>query len=183
MAKKKAPKKKRSKLRIVVYLIATVGLTLVMSFAILLFMLGMLPAFVANYVDGSNERNHFRIVSACNLAGVLPFLIDLWKKGITSNSVQDMLVDPHVWLVMYGAAAFGWMLVWLFPLTVHFVLNVAQSSAISSLQHKQQQIVDEWGLEVEASARRALRNATFGDDMKANKEESGEQLKLAAPKK
>lgn len=160
-------KRKRSKLKVILYIFSFMLLIVTLSFGAVLFTLGMLPSFVASYVDGSDDRNHFRVVAACNFAGVLPFIVDLFRKGeITSDSVYSVLFTPYVWLVMYGAAAFGWALVWLFPRAVHFVLQIVQKSSANGLREKQQQIVDEWGSEVEVTSRRALRNAMFTDEHK-----------------
>lgn len=164
MSKKK---RKRSKLRAIFYIFGFVLLIVALSFGAVLFTLGMLPSFVANYVDGSEDRNHFRVVAACNFSGVLPFIVDLFRKGdITSDSVYSILFTPYVWLVMYGAAGFGWALVWLFPRAVHFMLQIVQASSANNLRNKQQQIVDEWGIEVELTSNRALRNAMFADERK-----------------
>lgn len=164
MAKKT---RKRSKFRVILYLIGFILLIVALSFGAVLVTLGMLPSFVASYVDGSKDRNAFRVVAACNFSGVLPFLVDLLRKGeITSDNVYSILFTPHAWLAMYGAAAFGWALVWLFPRGGHFALQIVQKSSANSLREKQQQIVDEWGSEVEATSRRALRNAAFTDEHK-----------------
>lgn len=163
------PKKKRkgNKLRLIAYIFGFVLLIVTLSFGAVLFTLGMLPSFVASYVDSTEDRNHFRVVAACNFSGVLPFIVDLFRKGeITSDNVYSLLFTPHVWLVMYGAAGFGWALVWLFPRAVHFVLQIVHSSSANSLREKQQQIVDEWGSEVEMTSRRALRNAMFAEEYK-----------------
>lgn len=164
--KKTATGKRISKKSMMLYLVCLIVLAFVLRYAVLLLLLGMLPTFVARYVDTSKDGNHARVILTCNFAGVLPFLLDLFKKGISSDSVHGMLFDPTVWLTMYGAAAFGWGLVWFFPKAVHFVMEMAQESGINALNAKQQQIVDEWGLEVEKTSRRALRNATFREEHK-----------------
>lgn len=166
MAKKEA-NTGPSKLRVAVYLVIGLGLTVVLTFAMLLLLLGMLPSFVARYVDTSSDHNNSRVIAYCNLAGVLPFIVELFKKGISSEAVASMMVNPHIWLVMYGAAAFGWALVWFFPQAVYFVLDMVQNSSIEKLKVKQQQIVDEWGVEVEKTSRRALRNASFKEESRA----------------
>lgn len=162
---KKDKKKKGSKFRILFYIAGTILLVAVLSFAAVLFMLGMLPSFVANYADNSKDRNPFYIVAACNFSGVMPYIAQLFRNGeITSDAVNNLLFDPTVWLVMYSAAAFGWFLVWFFPRAVHYVLNLVQDTAVNGLRERQQQIVDEWGLEVENSSKRALRNAAFAEE-------------------
>jgi len=161
-------------MRIVFYIIGIIGLMMIMSYGTLLFLLGMLPTFVASYVDHSHDRNNYRVVAACNFSGVLPFVMDLWKQGITSDSVTNMLMNPQVWLLMYGAAAFGWGVVWFFPKAMHMLLEMVQNSTIKSLEAKQQQIVDEWGIDVEKASRKALRNAAFQEEKRQKKKAAGE---------
>lgn len=168
-AKKTTMGKRISKKRMMLYMLCLILLAFVLRYAVLLLLLGMLPAFVARYIDTSDDGNNARVILTCNFAGVLPFLLDLFKKGISSDSVHGMLFNPTVWLTMYGAAAFGWALVWFFPKAVHFVMEMVQTSSINALNAKQQQIVDEWGLEVEKTSRRALRNAAFREEQKHKK--------------
>lgn len=185
MAKKKEKKNKKAgkrKINILFYLVGFILLIVIMSFGAVLVTLGMLPTFVASYVDNTDDRNHVRVVAACNFAGVLPFIADLFKKGdISSDAVYDLLFTPYVWLVMYGAAAFGWALVWFFPQAMHLLLNMAQDNSVKALRDKQQQIVDEWGLEVETTSRRALRNAAFAEEHKPRHDEPQMPL-LSGPK-
>lgn len=174
MAKKngrKDQKNKKRKVNVFLYLIGFLVLVAVLSFGAVLVALGMLPTFVASYVDNTEDRNHVRVVAACNFAGVVPFIADLFRKGaITSNNVYDLLFTPYVWMVMYGAAAFGWALVWFFPLAMHRIFNLSQDSAVRKLRGQQQDIVDEWGLEVETASRRALRNFMFSEERKTRKD-------------
>lgn len=151
------------------YFIIFILMAAALRYAVLLFMLGMLPTFTAHYVDRSKERNLTKIVFSCNLSGVLPYLSKLWKNGISADSVQQLLADPHVWLVMYFAAAMGYVLVWFFPQMVHFVLETKQRATITALQHKQQVIIDEWGMQVETAAEKFLRNAAYEEAKKKSK--------------
>lgn len=148
-------------------IVVFVVLLVVLGFATMLVVLGMLPALVASYVDTSSGRLAFRVILACNFAGVFPFLMSLYKEGpATSDRVYDLIFTPYIWVVMYGAAAFGWGLVWFFPRASHYVLNRMQDASVASYREKQQQIVDEWGLEVEAASKRALRNILFSENRK-----------------
>lgn len=142
----------QSKKRTVMIVLLLFSMTILLRYAALLFALGMLPAFVASYVDASQERYNYRIVFACNLAGVLPFILQLWQSGISAESVQDKLSDTNVWLTMYGAAGAGWVLVWVFPRLVHFIISAVQQGKVNLLKQKQKQILDEWGDDVQTAA-------------------------------
>lgn len=148
--------------------ICLVILAFALRYAALLFLLGMLPSFAAGYIDKSRDRNVLKTVTACNLAGVMPFIMELWRNGITSSSVHGAMMDSYIWLVMYGASGFGWLLVWFFPQAAYFILEVMQSSAIASLNRQQQQIVDEWGTQVQTSSSRIARGS-LTDTVSSNK--------------
>lgn len=166
------PKRKRSKLALLRNIIVMVVLTFTLRYAVTLFVLGMLPYFVATYADQSNERNASKVVFACNFAGVLPYIVQVWTQGISPENVQAMLGNMYVWLVMYSAAGFGWLLVWSLPKIVHFTLDSIQNSNVHSLRKKQQTIVSEWGMQVEAVSRRALRNAAIIEENAAKAADS-----------
>jgi hypothetical protein len=173
--KKKSSKPKSSKMRVIYYIVGFILLIVILSFAAVLFILGMLPSFVASYIDRTQDRSQCRVVAACNFSGVMPYIVPLFKGGeITSDAVNKLLFDPTVWLVMYGAAGAGWFLVWFFPQAVHFFLNLVQDSSVGGLRTKQQQIVDEWGLEVETTSKRALRNAMFAEERRNNSDSEEE---------
>lgn len=147
-------------------------LTPFLRYAMLVLILGLLPAFVASYVDNTRDRNLSRVVFSCNFAGVLPVIMKLFKRGITSDNTWATMMDPYSWLVMYGAAAFGWLLMWFFPQAVHFTLQLIQSNTIANLKNRQQIIVDEWGMQVESASKRALRNASFSDSQRKKRKSS-----------
>lgn len=164
--KEAKPARKGHALKVFTYTLLVVGLTIVFKYAMLLMLLGLLPTFVALYADTTNEGFHSRVVGLCNLSGVLPFMGELWLAGITADAVTYMLSKPHVWLVMYGAAAFGWGVVWFFPQAVELVLNLVNRNSIQKLQKRQQEIVDEWGIEVENTSQRVVRNVRFREERK-----------------
>lgn len=164
--KKKVTRRKGSKKRTIMIILMLLVLTPILRYALLLFVLGLLPWFVASYVDNTEERNWSRVMLACNFSGVLPIMAGLWRKGISFDNMWSVMMDPVSWLIMYGAAFFGWVLLWFFPQAVHFVLDLFQNSNVSGLKKRQQDIVDEWGMQVELASKRANRNQAFADDRK-----------------
>lgn len=156
-----------------------------LSFAALLVMLGMLPTLVAIYVDQSKDHSHSKVIGACNVAGVLPFISDLLRQGITASNVHGILLSANAWVTMLGAAGLGWALVWAFPRGAYAALEYMQQNNISGLKKRQQLIIDEWGPDVETTASRALRNATYKDEKKNEGEAAkadNSMARLPAPK-
>lgn len=180
-------KKKGSRLQtIILGFFGTLILIYFINFAALLVLLGLLPSFVAGYIDRSPDLAKAKVVTACNLAGIVPFVADLLRQGITSSNVHSVLLSGYTWVVMLSAAGLGWVLVWGFPKGAHAVLEYMNKNNVAGLRKRQQQIVDEWGLEVEMTASRALKNSAYKDEKAngsgADKESASKTLQIAGQK-
>jgi hypothetical protein len=109
---------------------------------------GMLPTAVAIVVDRHHRRYLARTVGAMNLAGVMPGALRLWEAGISFDSLQQVINSPYNWLVMYGAAAIGWVLYFCVPPVVAMVIEVKVDETKHRLEAKAKALVEEWGEEV-----------------------------------
>jgi hypothetical protein len=109
---------------------------------------GMLPTAVAVVVDRHHRRYLARTVGAMNLAGVMPGALRLWEAGISFDSLQQVINSPYNWLVMYGAAAIGWVLYFCVPPVVAMVIEVKVDETKHRLEAKAKALVEEWGEEV-----------------------------------
>lgn len=166
-AKKKGKDKKGGGAGMVVGLFCALLMLFFMSYAGLLIVVGMMPTFVAFYVDRSRYRENAKVVATCNLTGLMPFIIQGFERGVRSTSVQNMIFDSYTWLSILGFSAFGWMLVWLFPRVSIAIISYVQNSHAAILQKQQQAIIDEWGTEIEAEVQRLnLRKAALMSDPK-----------------
>lgn len=185
---KSGGKKKKGGMKgIIAGLIGTLILIYFLSFGAMLVLLGLLPTFVAMYVDASKDRSSVKIIGACNAAGIVPPVAKVLASGTSASNVQAVLLNAETWLFMLGGAGFGWALVWVFPRAAHAVLDFIQKANVAALEKKQQQIVDEWGGDVESTANRALRNTAFKDGNKPEEDElkalPAKQKALPSPKK
>lgn len=168
MAKK--PKQSKGKksgggIGMVLSLFLALVMLIFMSYGGLLIVLGLMPSFVAFYVDKGRGRDSAKVVMTCNVTGLCPFIIEMFQKGVKSSATQSLIFDPFVWLSILGFSAFGWVLVWAFPRTTTVIMDYIQTSHIKSLEKQQQDIIDEWGPDVEASVNRAnLRKAALAAD-------------------
>ncbi len=124
-------------------LIATISI-----YALVFLILSMMPAVVASVIDRGHGKCASKTIGAFNFMGVLPFLFELWKGKESVGAVQNLITDPYVWLLCYGAAAFGWMMVWIMPQFIAFIFTARAQIKISSLKEDQQKLVDEWGEEI-----------------------------------
>lgn len=146
--KNKKPKKKGGALLIFIMIIASLAMILALQMTYVLFVIGVIPSFVAYYIDRSESRSLFHTVMPCNLSGVLPFIAELVAQGNQSTQLQSMLGDLSVLLVMYASAGFGWIIYYAAPHMAALVINAINSRQISQLKHSQSKLSSEWGAEV-----------------------------------
>jgi hypothetical protein len=109
---------------------------------------GTLPTVVAALVDRHQRRYLARTVGAMNLAGVLPGALHMWESGITFASLQQVIDSPYNWLVMYGAAAVGWVLYFCVPPVVAMVVEIKVDESKRRLEARAKALIEEWGEEV-----------------------------------
>ncbi len=115
----------------------------------ILLLVGMLPSVVCYYADTSKKRDTFRIVLACNLSGILPFLTELVLHDNSTSLLIQYLTDPTVWLMMYLSAAVGYILVRGMPYLVEFAYELSNTTRIARLQSMQNRLIEEWGPEIQ----------------------------------
>lgn len=114
----------------------------------LFIIMGILPSIIAYFIEISSFRRPFRTVFTCNIAGLLPFLVDLIHNGNSPAKMMNMMGALDTWLVIYGAAALGWLLIVTAPLVTTFFIDVARASFIQEIEQQQETLEKEWGPEV-----------------------------------
>ena len=123
--------------------------------ALILFF-GMMPTIVAFLVDRTRQKYGPLCVTGMNFCGVFPVLLELWTGEHSFSAAFDLLVEPMMLLMMYGAAAFGWVLFLAVPPVIASFIGVVMERRIVSLRNVQKKIVDEWGDEVARVAKDKL---------------------------
>ena len=113
--------------------------------SVMVIIFALLPTFVAFIVDNTPEKNSVFCIGSLNLCGVLPYLIDLWTGDNSMNAAILILTDVFSLVVMYGAAAFGWMIFQSLPPFIATFITVLAQSRVSSLRSSQRKLVEEWG--------------------------------------
>ncbi len=114
----------------------------------LLFAAGMAPAAIAALVDTHPRRYLARAVAATNLAGMVVPVLALYDIGVNLPGAQHVLSDPQMWLIMYGAAALGWLLDFFMPAVARVIIDMRADQLQSQLEQRAAQLVKEWGEEV-----------------------------------
>lgn len=113
-----------------------------------LFVVGMMPTLVAAIVDRDRSRYLARAVAAMNLAGLVRPVLAVLHIGLNLASVEHVLSDPETWLVMYGAAAIGWLITLGMPSIARLLVDIRADQMQRQLQERADELVKEWGDEV-----------------------------------
>jgi len=113
---------------------------------------GMIPTGVAYLIDRHPRKYAARTVGWMNLAGCLIVVLDLWGGGGSIEAAVELLMDPINWTIMFGSAAFGWIIYFTLPPIVAGYLQLSQEMKLKELAKSQKALEKEWGKEVARDA-------------------------------
>ena len=112
---------------------------------VIVLIIGMLPTLVAMMIDKTPKKYAAWCVGGMNLTGVFPALQDLWAGATTIKQAMSILGNPAELLVMYAAAAFGWMIYIAVPPVVRSLMSVMAQHRIAQLRSDQRTLIGDWG--------------------------------------
>lgn len=128
--------------------LAFVLLLSVSFYAVIFLIFGMLPTFMASSIDKRSGKFASRTIGAFNFTGTVPFLIDIWVSSDPFNTIKDIVMDPVVWIIVYGSAGFGWFMIWIMPQIVSVAFTTQADIKIHKLHFDRDKLVEEWGDEI-----------------------------------
>lgn len=111
----------------------------------LLLTLGLLPTLVAFVVDLHPRKYAARSVGFMNFTGTLPFLLALWTGAHDIVSAMKILTDVFAWLVIYSAAALGWLIYMGMPSVAGFIMQFHAGRRVNVLDARRKKLIQEWG--------------------------------------
>ncbi len=112
------------------------------------FVIGMLPAIVAHYMDISKYRYTFKSIFAANLSGMMPFITKIIATGPSSTLLQETMGSLTTWITIYGAALIGWLLIKICPMIAQIMVSGVHQTQILRYDWLQKKLESEWGDEV-----------------------------------
>ena len=112
---------------------------------VVLMFLGLLPAMVAFIVDDNPRKYAAKCVIATNFAGAWYFLLTLWTGDHSLTEAMAILTDVYAWLLMYSAAALGWLCFLWFPSIAALFMEMTAEQRIAGLKLKQKKLIEAWG--------------------------------------
>ena len=140
--------KKRSRLGFYTTLLVAVIAAPFMFPTVVLILAGLIPTFVAFFVDKDREHSSATAIGAMNCAGLTPFVIDLWLKGQTMANAFIILSDPSNWVVILGAAAIGQLIVSVVPQALATLTLAHSELRIKTLKNNLETLKNSWGPDV-----------------------------------
>ena len=140
-----APPTARAFRRLTWILLILVSLLVISLPTVLLLAFGLLPAVVAWVIDRTEQKYATFCVLGMNFSGIFPFLTDVWFKEHSTEAATRILTNPFDLMVIYGAAAFGWMMFKTVPPVVSTFMSVMLQHRVTVLREQQKTIVEEWG--------------------------------------
>ncbi|MFV3077522.1 hypothetical protein [Niveispirillum fermenti] len=144
-AGRKPPRRSGSAL-LLLLLLMPAGLMMMPTSVLLL--AGLAPTIVAYMIDRDPEKSAALTVGAMNLCGIAPFAVQLWQQGHEMGVTLRLLAEPGTWLVMFGAAAIGWLMYFFIPQIVAAIVTLRAQSRIRELEERRSVLVADWGTDV-----------------------------------
>jgi hypothetical protein len=131
--------------------LAFIGMAVFAAPTCVLVLFGMVPSLVSYFAERRERPMLAFTIAPINLAGLMPYLLELWTGADTMTAVIRLLTDVYVWLVIYLSAGAGWLLFTTMPFIVASFMQSSLDSRKMKLKTLQQTLRADWGAEVSGS--------------------------------
>ena len=142
-----SPRKMSGKTKLLL-IVSSLFLMAFLRTGFIFFIVGMMPSVIAYITDQSKHRYMFQCVFACNLSGMMGFVFTMIIHGPSNAVLQQMMGSFTNWLMIYGAALLGWLVVKICPLVAEAMVHNMHKGQINRIQRVQKKLENEWGTEV-----------------------------------
>ena len=130
---------------LILWAIAFVAVLFAFTGSVILVLVGMAPTFVAYVIDRTPKKYAAFCVGGMNFTGVFPSILKLWTNNPDIKTAISIAFNPFDMTMMYGAAAFGWLLYHAIPPVVAGIIAVSAQHRIALLRSRQRELIKEWG--------------------------------------
>ncbi|MGE0108806.1 MAG: hypothetical protein AB7S81_03440 [Bdellovibrionales bacterium] len=132
----------------IIFFMILIGCLIPFSIPTLIVCAGFLPTFVVLLTETDPRHPGLTTIGYMNLAGVLPFIIDLWQQDQTMGAAMSIIKDPSSWVVMLGAAGVGQLILYVVPHFVATMVVARQESRRRVLRDGLAELEKIWGKDV-----------------------------------
>ncbi|KKB96368.1 hypothetical protein SZ25_00518 [Candidatus Arcanobacter lacustris] len=145
---------KKSGAKVLMYSIRL--LIVIISFAILLisryaftfFIIAILPSLASFAIDKRLNKSASSTICAFNLMGVSPYIFTLWRSGGINEMSQTFIINPFVWISIYGTTSIGCMMLLLLPKITSHLFKIKSAHKLVQIEQEMKDMVELWGDEV-----------------------------------
>ena len=142
---KRAPSPRKRSALVLWSSVIALGMLIFALPTVILLVCGMLPTMVAFVIDRQKERYATFCVASMNVCGVFPYLLDLWVGEHSLIAAVGILTNVFSLFIIFGAAAFGWVIFTTVPPVISSFMGVIAQSRVTALRGDQRKLIDEWG--------------------------------------
>lgn len=142
------PSRKGGGWRVILGMMIAMPVVLFSGLPTLLLCFGLIPTLIALVTDPDRDKSGATTIGFMNVAGVLPFVIELWEKGQTMENAIAILKEPVTWLVMLGAAGVGHLILYAIPPATGALTITRMEMRLRTLREALTQLKEIWGADV-----------------------------------
>ncbi len=114
----------------------------------IILLIGMMPSLAAIAIDKSKTKSRAITVSAMNLAGCSPFLLELWTTTHDMDTALLIAMQARNMIIMYVTAASGYVIDFAVAGIVSSMLLQKAKMRIKRIEEKQKSLIERWGTKV-----------------------------------
>lgn len=151
-AQEKAANSARQTARWQAYMLGIAFILVLLTFlpTTLIFFFGLMPTFAALAIDPTPDRLKTWTVGFMNLAGCVPFLLELWFSGApqTIERSFEIIARADTLIMIYGAAVVGYVLFYVVSSVVATVMLQSGRNRHEYIKTRMTELERKWGKEV-----------------------------------
>lgn len=132
--------------------LSIIGFVIAALPTVIVLFVGMIPTIVAYIIDLTPGRYAARCVAGLNIAGVVPFLNNLWASTNDLPAAIGVVTDVYAWFAFYAASGVGWALFVSLPGFVATFKTYSAKRKANALRERLEQLKEEWGNEITGNA-------------------------------
>lgn len=130
------------------FITVTVLLGVVFLPTTVMLLVGMLPTFAGFLIDKTRGKVRTLAIGSMNLAGCVPFILEVWTRGHTMDNAMMYITQPRTIVVIYFAAAIGYMIDWAMTGIVIGIMSEKGKARVKQIEKEKSVLISRWGEEV-----------------------------------